>query len=130
MRHYCCSLLPASRMTCNTPRRSWSCGWPKADEVREEPTTIPRSRGSVCRRPRVPLAFEVRPGVGDTAVQTVRLLLHHRRQLSVTRARLMAVAQLVAHLVIDGVRPVGRDRGAVSRDGVLPPVLIDDHLTG
>src|SRR3954468_6559179 len=43
--------------------------------------------------------------VGDAE----RLLHHHRRGRPVLLARLVAVAERVADLVVDGVLPVGRD---------------------
>jgi len=45
-------------------------------------------------------------------------------------AGLMAVTKLMADLMIDRVRAIGRQRRSVVRDGVLPPVQVDDHLTG
>ena len=63
------------------------------------------------------------------AAQAVGLLLHHRRRFAPAQAGLVAVPELVADLVIDGVRPVVRQLRGVAPRPLRPQIRVDDDLT-
>src|SRR4051794_2516233 len=81
-----------------------------------------RGRGAVRRT----AVSGMGPGVLRAALEPEGLLLHDGGELAGTGARLVAVAEGVADLVVHDVVPVGGDVALVVRDGGRPAGQVDD----